>query len=169
MRMNSVARILVLSIVVFASCTATRNVAVSTFRVLDTPHRYIRERIDPETTTTMTTTTTQTSDVVTPGRPVETTRAKTRSRPPSVGSGAPSNTGAPRPPRSSTARTQPKTPSAPPRAPATATQFPTAKPVPGRPGYVYSIDPKGGIVDVTGYKPGDKAKDPYTQQVFVVP
>ncbi len=48
-------------------------------------------------------------------------------------------------------------------------QFPTAKPVPGKPGYVYSIDPKGGIVDVTGYKPGDKAKDPYTQQVFIVP
>jgi hypothetical protein len=41
--------------------------------------------------------------------------------------------------------------------------------VPGRPGYVYSTDPNGGIVDVTGYKSGDKAKDPYTQQIFIVP
>ncbi|MEO5719955.1 MAG: hypothetical protein ABIR71_00610 [Chthoniobacterales bacterium] len=53
--------------------------------------------------------------------------------------------------------------------PKSATQFPTAKPVPGKPGYVYSVDPKGGIVDVTGYKAGDKAKDPYTQQIFIVP
>ncbi len=61
-------------------------------------------------------------------------------------------------------------PTATPRPKAVATQqFPTAKPVPGKPGYVYSIDPKGGIVDVTGYKSGDKAKDPYTQQIFVVP
>jgi hypothetical protein len=41
--------------------------------------------------------------------------------------------------------------------------------VPGRPGYVYSLDPNGGMIDVTGYKPGDKAKDPYTKQIFIVP
>jgi hypothetical protein len=49
------------------------------------------------------------------------------------------------------------------------TDFPIARPVPGRPGFVYSLDPNGGIVDVNGYKPGDKAKDPYTKQIFVVP
>jgi hypothetical protein len=41
--------------------------------------------------------------------------------------------------------------------------------VPGKPGFVYSIDSNGGMVDVTGYKSGDKAKDPYTHQVFIVP
>jgi hypothetical protein len=55
------------------------------------------------------------------------------------------------------------TPTAPP------TEYPTARPVPGKPGFVYSIDPNGGMVDVTGYKSGDKAKDPYTHQIFIVP
>jgi hypothetical protein len=68
------------------------------------------------------------------------------------------------------AATQPR-PSPTPRPPSTrpTQQFPIARPVPGKPGYVYSVDPKGGIVDVTGYNPGDKAKDPYTQQIFIVP
>jgi len=61
-------------------------------------------------------------------------------------------------------------PSGTPRAPAPKTaEFPTARPVPGKAGHVYSIDPKGGIIDVTGYKTGDKAKDPYTKQIFIVP
>jgi len=25
------------------------------------------------------------------------------------------------------------------------------------------------MIDVTGYKSGDKAKDPYTKQIFIVP
>ena len=149
----------------FAGCTATRNVAVSTFRVLDTPHRLIRERFDSPETTTTTTTTTETSDVVHPGRPVE-PRAQTQRRTTQT---QPAST--PRSPGTSTAATQPKPRlSATPRpSPAQTAQFPTAKPVPGKPGYVYSVDPKGGIVDVTGYKSGDKAKDPYTQQIFIVP
>ena len=168
-------RFLILSCVAIAGCTATRNVAVSTFRVLDTPARYVRERIDPPVTTTTTTTTTRTgnaavSDVARPGRPVNVpppsgprTGASTRS------SGAP-------PPTSSSGSTATVSPQRKPVVAATPrpsaspkTQFPTAKPVPDRPGYVYSIDPKGGIVDVTGYKSGDKAKDPYTQQIFIVP
>ena len=50
------------------------------------------------------------------------------------------------------------------------TQYPTAKPVPGKPGYVFSpFDPSGGYVDVTGYSPGQKVKDPYSGKVFLVP
>jgi hypothetical protein len=45
-----------------------------------------------------------------------------------------------------------------------------AKPVPGKPGYVFSpYDPNGGYVDVTGYQPGSKVKDPYSQKIFLVP
>lgn len=71
----------------------------------------------------------------------------------------------PKPPRT------PKTePVATINSPVTPTlNYPTAKPVPGKPGYVYSIDPKGGMIDVTGYNSGDKAKDPYSNEIFIVP
>lgn len=163
-------RLALLGALLLTGCTATRNAAISTFRVLDTPHRLIRERLAGSETTT-TTTTTETSDVVNPGQPIVERRAPSAPRqvtaerrvnPPA--SAARSS----RPPEV-TPRPKPR-PSATPRpSAAQTTQFPTAKPVPGRPGYVYSIDPKGGIVDVTGYKSGDKAKDPYTKQVFIVP
>jgi hypothetical protein len=49
-------------------------------------------------------------------------------------------------------------------------QFPVAKPVPGKPGLVFSpFKPNGGYIDVSGYAPGSKVKDPDTQQIFVVP
>ena len=63
-------------------------------------------------------------------------------------------------------------PSATPRSPSStsAAQFPVAKPVPGKPGYVFSpYDPNGGYVDVTGYQSGSKVKDPYSQKIFLVP
>jgi hypothetical protein len=47
--------------------------------------------------------------------------------------------------------------------------FPTAKPVPDKPGYVYSLAEPGKYVDVTGYPPGSKVKDPYSGQIFLVP
>ncbi len=52
----------------------------------------------------------------------------------------------------------------------TTADFPVAKPVPGKPGYVFSpFDPAGGYVDVTGYQSGAKVKDPYSQKIFLVP
>lgn len=173
------ARLLILSAIVLTGCVTAKTAAVKTFRVIDSPARYVRNRIDPPEGTTITTTETTvsgTSDVVTPGRPVTappppppaTTTQRTTAGP------RPSST--PRPPSSSAARTetassnpQPK-PSVASRSSETpTTEFPTARQVPGKPGFVYSIDPKGGMVDVTGYKSGDKAKDPYTHQIFVVP
>lgn len=171
--MISPARCALLGCIALTGCGAARDAAVTSFRILDAPANYVRQRIAGPETTTTTTTTTQTSessDVVTPGRPITPQpgaqrRASTRNRSASS-SGSTSRS-------SQTETTGPArvpAPSATPRPAASqTTQFPTARPVAGRPGYVYSIDPKGGIVDVTGYKSGDKAKDPYTQQIFIVP
>ena len=157
-------------------CHTARDVAVTSFRVIDAPAAFVRRKIDPRDQTT--TTTTVTSDRVTPGRPVDLPperppvaqrRIATETR-----SGDRSQPGA-------TPRTSPRSASndAAPRSSATPgsrgaanqqSQFPTAKPVPGKPGYVFSpFDPSGGYVDVTGYASGSKAKDPYSQKVFIVP
>ena len=47
--------------------------------------------------------------------------------------------------------------------------FPTAKPVPNKPGYVFSPSDSGKYVDVSGYAPGSKVKDPYSGKIFLVP
>ena len=172
--MFSHARFLVLSALVLTGCGTAKKAAITSFRVLDAPARYVRDRIDPPETTT-TTTTTESSDVVIPGRPVAaptpppTRAARTTLTPRSRNPAAGSSTAQDQPAPNVAARPR-TTPSGTPRpsAPA-ATEFPTARPVPGRAGYVYSIDPNGGIVDITGYKSGDKAKDPYTKQIFIVP
>lgn len=49
-------------------------------------------------------------------------------------------------------------------------QFPVAKAVPGKPGVVYNpFDPKGSLIDVSGYASGSKVKDPDSQKIFIVP
>ena len=71
---------------------------------------------------------------------------------------------------SSTGSSAPATPTPAARNTTSTVQFPTAKPVPGKPGYVFSpYDPNGGYVDVTGYQSGSKVKDPYSQKIFLVP
>src|SRR6266480_6859223 len=48
--------------------------------------------------------------------------------------------------------------------------FPTAKAVPGKPGYVFSpFDASGRYIDVSGYPSGSRAKDPWTDKIFIVP
>ena len=171
MHMLSAARLLLLLGIIFTGCTRTRqaarDVAVTTFRVIDAPANYVRRRIDgeerTEAETTTTTTTSEahvgTSDVVTPGRPVPPRRQVEVAPQRQMGTTPPGAT--PRPPRRETASGS--------TSPASQVDFPTARAVPGKPGFVYSISPDGGIVDVTGYKSGDKAKDPYTKQIFIVP
>jgi hypothetical protein len=163
--MISAARILMLASIVLTGCGTVEKAAVTTFRVVDAPANYVRKRIDSSPTTTTTTTTAGVSDVVTPGQPVN---------PPS---GTPPTGSTRVVENSSTSRTSPTVTDAPvsPRKPPSSPSaqkpgdFPIARPVPGKPGYVYSLDSQGGIVDVTGYKSGDKAKDPYTKQVFIIP
>jgi hypothetical protein len=53
--------------------------------------------------------------------------------------------------------------------PAQSVVFPTAKPVPDKPGYVFSPSQPTKYVDVSGYAPGSKVKDPYSGQIFIVP
>jgi len=48
-------------------------------------------------------------------------------------------------------------------------QFPVAKPVPGKPGLVFNPFKSNAYIDVSGYAPGSKVKDPDTQKIFVVP
>jgi hypothetical protein len=62
------------------------------------------------------------------------------------------------------------TPRATPRVTSNEAQFPVAKPVPGKPGFVYSpFESNGTMIDVTGYSSGQKVKDPGTNKIFIVP
>src|SRR3954447_6369985 len=147
-------RLLIVTAILLSGCTTTKKVAVSSFRVIDTPAHYIRKKIDASDTTTTTTTTTTggASDVVTnPGAPVApmTQTATTEQR---VASQTAPKTADNRSNGSTTV--QHKSAPATTTHPSSAVEFPTARPVPGKPGFVYSVDPKGGIVDVTGYKSG---------------
>lgn len=54
--------------------------------------------------------------------------------------------------------------------PPTRKDYIYAKPVPGKPGHVFSpYAPNSGIVDVRGYESGEMVVDPYTQKYFLVP
>lgn len=63
-----------------------------------------------------------------------------------------------------------KPPSPVPEAPVTQGQPPYAKPVPGKPGFVFSpYDQYKGYIDVRGFPPGTEVKDPYSGKSFLVP
>jgi hypothetical protein len=162
-QVKSAARIFLLGAIILSGCRTAHNVAVSSFRVIDAPANYVRRHIDGRDETTTTTTTTVASDAVTtPGRTVTVPRPQNPPR---------SNVKPSATPRSSPATvTERSKPSPSPRNPSTQAQFPTAKPVPGKPGYVFSpFDPSGGYVDVNGYTSGQKVKDPYSGKIFLVP
>ena len=170
---------LILSAAFLAGCRTAHNLAVSSFRVIDAPANYVRHHIDEDdgTTTNTTTTTTYQSDVATPGQPVVTPpppqqpasgRRTTERR---VSSETPREKhetvrdDQERKPQTSSSQHTPAASSS-----ASGAKIPYAKPVPGKPGYVYSpFDPNGGYVDVTGYAAGSKAKDPYSGKIFIVP
>jgi hypothetical protein len=158
---------LLLGIFLLGGCRAATNVATTTFRVLDTPANYVRKHIDADSQTTTTTTTTATSDTVTtPGRTVTPSTANTQQR--TTTTTVKPGPSAKSAPPAVTEKSKP-TPS-PSRTTTTQAQLPTAKPVPGKPGYVFSpFDASGGYVDVTGYTSGQKVKDPYSGKIFLVP
>ena len=157
----------VLGVIALGGCRTAHDVAVTSFHVIDAPANYVRHHIDGQTETTTTTTTTASSDAVTtPGRTITTTPTP-QPRKTTTTQTKPS----PAPKSSPAAVTQKSKPSpSPSRNPSTQAQIPTAKPVPGKPGYVFSpFDPGGGYVDVTGYSSGQKVKDPYSGKIFLVP
>ena len=164
------AGLLLLGLLVLSGCRAAHNVAVSSFRVLDAPANYVRKKIDGNTETTTTTTTVSSDAVTTPGRTVTPSTASTQRT--TTTQNPPRTTVKPSPsPRSSPATvTEKSKPSPSPSRTTTTQSLPTAKPVPGKPGYVFSpFDPSGGYVDVTGYTSGQKVKDPYSGKIFLVP
>jgi hypothetical protein len=169
MRMSFAIRFLILGAGFLIGCRTAHNVAVSSFRVIDAPANYVRRHIDDEDTATTTTTTTRyQSDADNPGQPVpssppqrrDTTHRRTVAETDVEGGAAVRENAEPRP----------KTPAQRSTSSTPAAKIPYAKPVPGKPGYVYSpFDPDGGYVDVTGYASGSKAKDPYSGKIFIVP
>lgn len=179
-----------LAVVALTSCGTMHDAAVSTFRVVDAPHQYVRRQLgvdEPQQQTTTTTTETYSDTSSPPSQPypvqqpyatqqpppppppVQTQRrvvATEREAPPEPES-RPTAT-----PRVTTTRESvpPTTTSTQRTASSQGSDLPYAKPVPGKPGYVFSpFDKNGGYVDVTGYSPGQKVKDPYSGKIFLVP
>jgi hypothetical protein len=136
-------------------CETAHNVG----RTLTSPVRYVFHEPEP-------TPTANTSDVTNPGRPVATPSPTAGPR---VASRKSKQQSATTPAGVAAKKASPK-PSPSTQKSASATQFPVAKPVPGRPGLVFNpFNANGGYIDVSGYAPGSKVKDPDSQQIFVVP
>ncbi|SRR6266581_7195552 len=154
--------------VAVTSYHVTRDVAVGSYRVATAPAHYVMRRHGDQSSATTTA-----SDVTTPGQPVpspELASAPRQQPPPESNKvSSPSSTAALRASRKETAQTKPK-PSPSSHASSPQAEFPTAKSVPGKPGYVVSpFDSSGRYVDVSGYVPGSKVKDPWTDKIFIVP
>jgi hypothetical protein len=160
--------------VAVTSYHVTRDVAVGSYRVATAPVHYALRRNRGDTSTTYATSTeTIESDVTEPGRPVaESEVASTRQQQPRIENDrAPSrpSTTAPRVARKETTPSKTK-PSPSSQASSGQPDFPTAKLVPGKPGYVISpFDSSGRYVDTSGYTSGSKVKDPWTNKIFIVP
>ena len=176
--MKGAAKIGLLGSLVLTGCQTAHDAAVTSFRVLDAPAAYIRRHIDSAEEPQTTTTTSVASYATTPpGTTPQTTTSQypTSSPPPATNERSVTAEKHASTPPVGTSQTGRENASSNPKAsptPQTAsqTQFPYGKPVPGKPGYVYSpFDRNGGYVDVTGYSPGSKVKDPYTGKIFLVP
>ena len=180
--MNLFERGMVLGAILLVGCGTTRNVAVSSYhvtrdvavgsyRVATAPVHYAMRRHSNEPTMVGTTDAVE-SDVTQPGHPATATNAA--SAPPPSRSVDTTRSQKPRkttPPVANSDTKQPESKPLPPaQASSTSTTFPTAKAVPDKPGYVFSpFDSSGRYVDVSGYTPGTKVKDPWTDKIFIVP
>ena len=179
--MNLFERAMVLGAVLLAGCGTTRNVAVSSYhvtrdvavgsyRVATAPVHYALRRHSNEPTMVGTTDAIE-SDVTQPGRPTASTQVASAPQPRQKAD----TTRSQKPPKTTPAvayreTTQPEPkPSPPAQASSTSTAFPTAKAVPDKPGYVFSPFDSSRYVDVSGYTPGSKVKDPWTDKIFIVP
>jgi hypothetical protein len=151
------------------SYRVTRAVAVGSYRAATAPVRLIRGHGDePQSTTTRMTG----SDVANPGysvpAPSEVPSQPVQRQPRTVSDQQRVAASNPAPTATPSERAAPKP--KPPQTAAAQPQFPTGKPVPGHAGLVYNpFDPNGGYIDVSGYPPGTKVKDPDSQKIFIVP
>jgi hypothetical protein len=156
--------------VAVTSYHVTRDVAVGSYRVATAPVHYALGRRGGESDTAVTTQTVP-SDVSQPGQPMpppEVASAPQRRSGYVRGSPQSASVSAPRVARREAANPKPSSQRKVSSSPQSA--FPTAKAVPGKPGYVFSpFDADGRYVDVSGYASGSKVKDPWTDKIFVVP
>jgi hypothetical protein len=184
--MNALVRTLMLAPILLGGCRAThdvastsyhvtrgaavgsykvaRAVAVGSYRVASAPVHYATRKRGDESYTTAATEGVP-SDVTNPGQSV----------PPSEQARVGAERGQSQTSRESSGMTrnqaaQSSTSVSSARSSAPSAAFPTGKLVPGKPGYVFSpFDADGRYVDVSGFAPGTKVKDPWTDKIFVVP
>jgi hypothetical protein len=165
-QMKAAALVSIFACICLSGCHTARNVVVSSYHAVTAPVTFVGRQV-AKPWSKKSEARSQPSDVTMPGHEVATVPSPTP------------------PPRRVSAEARPKTvpritsnerspakakPSPSPRAVSTQTEFPTAKAVPGKPGYVFSpFDPNGRYVDVSGYTPGSKVKDPWTSKIFIVP
>jgi FtsZ-interacting cell division protein ZipA len=160
--------------VAVSSYHVTRDVAVGSYRVATAPVHYAlrRHREDAASREVASIETTE-SDVTQPGQPIPSSEVASAQQPqPRIERervSSPRSTAAPRVARKEATQSKPK-PSPFPTTSSAEAEFPTAKLVPGKPGYVVSpFDSSGRYVDVSGYASGSKVKDPWTDKIFIVP
>src|SRR5580704_2921443 len=192
--MNVFERPLVFAAVLLTGCGTTRNVAVTSYhvtrgaavgsykvaravavgsyRVASAPVHYATRRGGSEPSSVSAETVP--SDVTNPGQTVPPPEMASASQEQSR-SDAESYRGQRRSSSSADQRTthtetaQPSTGISSSRASAPTPSFPTGKPVPGKPGYVFSPFTSERYVDVSGFASGTKVKDPWTDKIFIVP
>jgi hypothetical protein len=179
--MNSFERVMVLAALLLGGCGTTtnvaktsyhvtRDVAVGSYHVATAPVHYAFKRHSNEPTMVGTTDAIE-SDVTQPGHPAPSTRVTSAPQPRrNAETTRTQRSPKTNPPVANSETTQPEPGTSQPAAVSTSTAFPTAKAVPDKPGYVFSpFDSSGRYVDVSGYTPGTKVKDPWTDKIFVVP
>jgi hypothetical protein len=176
--MQRIARGLIVAMILLGGCRATRDVAVTSYhvtrgvavgsyRVATAPVHYVLRKRGEGSETVTTETISSDVPVTSQSAPVSeaTVTRRSQRQPPEERFPDSSPHGAHR----ETTQSKGKT-STSPRASSTQAEFPTAKAVPGKPGYVVSpFDSSGRYVDVSGYASGTKVKDPWTDKIFIVP
>jgi hypothetical protein len=189
--MNVFVRILMLAPILLGGCKAThdvasssyhvtrgaavgsykvaRAVAVGSYRVATAPVYYATRKRGGESSTVVGTETP--SDVTNPGQSIPPEVTSAPQQQPQVeaqsGQGRTSGTTS-RTTRRETGQSSTSTSAS--HASSSQPSFPTGKPVPDKPGYVFSpFDKEGRYVDVSGFPPGTKVKDPWTDKIFLVP
>jgi hypothetical protein len=149
-----------------AGCSLAHDAVVTSYHAVTAPVRLVSHQLN-KPPGTVTSTTTTSSNSVNPNVPArQTTAATVQRRPPAqphVATASPSPS-----PRKSSAQATPK-PAPSPKSTPDELSFPTAEAVPDKPGYVFSLSDPSKYVDVSGYAPGSKVKDPYSGKIFLVP
>jgi len=176
--MNTFARGMIFAAILLGGCRATRDVAVTSYhvtrgiavgsyRVATAPVHYaLRKRGEGSEAVT---TETIPSDVASPSQSIPISEAAVRQQARQQPSEERIPSSSRRVAQRETTQSKTKTSSSLPASSSQA-EFPTAKAVPGKPGYVVSpFDSSGRYVDISGYASGTKVKDPWTDKIFVVP